>query len=119
MNEIDFGAWTGRSFAALRDDPHWRRWNLERAWERPPGGESMREVQLRASACLDRLAEAHPDAAIAAVSHGDVIRSVVAAVLGLPLDHYARFEVAPASVTTIARWRGGAMLVRLNEGLAA
>src|SRR4051812_2330589 len=24
--EIDFGAWTGRRFDALRDDPEWRHW---------------------------------------------------------------------------------------------
>ena len=28
--EIDFGAWTGRDFAVLRDDPRWRRWNEAR-----------------------------------------------------------------------------------------
>ncbi len=119
LNEIDFGAWTGRRLAELGDDPHWRRWNTERDRERPPGGEAMREAQARAFNCLQRLTEAHPDAAIAAISHGDVIKSVVAAVLGLPLDGYARFDIDTASVTTIAFWHGGAKVLRMNEAVPA
>src|SRR5215203_6843088 len=43
LAEIDFGAWTGLPFDALRDDPRWRRWNEARGSERPPPGESMGE----------------------------------------------------------------------------
>mgnify|MGYP002622637437 CR=1 FL=1 len=119
LNEIDFGGWTGRSFASLEDDPHWRRWNAERDAERPPAGESMQEAQHRAVRCVERMAEAHPEAAIAAVSHADVIKAVVAAVLGLPLGAHARFEIAPASLTTLLLWPGGARLLRMNEVVAA
>jgi broad specificity phosphatase PhoE len=117
--EIDFGAWTGHRFEALRDDPDWRRWNAERGTARPPGGEPMVEVQARVMRWAEAAAERHPGAAIAAVSHGDVIKAMVAAVLGLPLDHYARFEISPASLTTITLWPGGgAKLLRMNEAAA-
>ena len=116
LAEIDFGAWTGHRFEALQHDPDWRLWNAERGTARPPGGEPMAEVQARVMRWADAAAERHPDAAIAAVSHGDVIKAMVAAVLGLPLDHYARFEVSPASLTTIILWpSGGARLLRMNE----
>ncbi|MFC7478364.1 histidine phosphatase family protein [Dankookia sp. GCM10030260] len=117
--EIDFGTWTGHRFDALQDDPNWRHWNAERGTARPPGGEPMAEVQRRVMHWAEAAAEQHPDAAIAAVSHGDVIKAMVAAVLGLPLDHYARFEIGPASLTTIILWPGGgAKLVRMNEAPA-
>lgn len=119
MNEIDFGDWTGRSFASLKDDPYWRRWNTERDTERPPGGESMREAQQRAIHCVERMAEEYPDSAVVAVSHADVIKAVVAGVIGLSLDAHARFEIAPASLTTLLFWRGGAKLLRMNEAVTA
>jgi probable phosphoglycerate mutase len=117
--EIDFGAWTGHRFEALQDEPDWRRWNAERGTARPPGGEPMAEVQARIMRWAEAAADRHPGAAIAAVSHGDVIKAMVAAVLGLPLDHYARFEISPASLTTIILWPGGgARLLRMNEAPA-
>jgi probable phosphoglycerate mutase len=118
LTEIDFGAWNGRRFDSLQDDPDWRRWNAERGTARPPGGESMSEVQARSMRWAENASDRHPDEAIAAVSHGDVIKAMVAAVLGLPLDHYARFEIGPASLTTIMLWRGGASLLRMNEAVA-
>jgi 2,3-bisphosphoglycerate-dependent phosphoglycerate mutase len=38
-----------------------------------PGGESSRAAQIRAVGVLSGLAERHPDATIAAVSHGNLI----------------------------------------------
>ena len=35
------------------------------------------------------------------VSHGDVIKSIVAHHLGLPLDSFQRISIDPASLTTI------------------
>lgn len=119
LNEIEFGDWTGRSFASLEGDPHWRRWNAERDAERPPGGETMREAQQRASRCIRRMAEEHPDAAVAAVSHADVIKAVLAEVLGLPLGAHAKFEISPAGLSAIQLWHGGARILCMNEAVAA
>lgn len=118
LNEIDFGDWNGCEFSTLRDDLDWRRWNAERGSARPPGGESMREAQVRAMRWALDAAGRHADATIVAVSHCDIIRAMVCAVLGLSLDHYAGFEVSPASCTTITLWRGGASVLRMNEGVA-
>jgi broad specificity phosphatase PhoE len=116
--EIDFGAWTGQGFDALRDDPRWRRWNEARGSERPPGGESMAEAQARAMAGVERAREEHPDGAVVLVSHGDVIKAVLAGVLGLSLDAHARFEISPASVSALAVWDGGGKVLRMNESVA-
>jgi len=116
--EIDFGAWTGQGFDALRDDPRWRRWNEARGSERPPGGESMAEAQARAMAGVERAREEHLDGAVVLVSHGDVIKAVLVGVLGLSLDAHARFEISPASVSALAVWDGGGKVLRMNESVA-
>lgn len=101
VTEIDVGAWTGSRFDALAPDPWWRRFNTLRSVTRPPAGELMLAVQARVVAALEALREAHPDGCCAVVSHADVIRGALAHLGGVPLDLAHRFEIAPASVTTV------------------
>jgi probable phosphoglycerate mutase len=74
----------------------------------------MLEVQARIVPELACLARLHPGGAIAAVSHGDVIRAAVAYYLGIPLDFLLRFEIAPASITTLQLSPETAVLTCLN-----
>jgi broad specificity phosphatase PhoE len=112
--ELDFGDWTGLSFDELRRDPRFEPWNSRRTLNRPPGGESLGEAQIRAVRGLERLRERFPDGAVAIVSHSDVIKALVAHVLGSNLDLYHRFDVDPASLTTLVIGDWGARLTRLN-----
>ena len=115
LDEIDFGEWTGRAFADLDPDPHWQAWNAHRAVMRAPGGEAMHEAQARLMRWIAGLPAAHPHATVVAVSHADVIKAAVLAVLDLTLDAHHRIEVAPASVSTLALWPGGGRVGSLNE----
>ncbi len=101
LQELDYGEWTGRTLESLADDPVWRRFNSHRSATRIPGGETMDEVVVRASGALEGIAKAHPDAPVAAVTHGDVIRALVAHWSGMPLDWMLRLEVAPGSVSVV------------------
>jgi probable phosphomutase (TIGR03848 family) len=101
LEELDYGSWTGRTLESLVADPVWQRYNTARGTTRIPGGETMEEVVARASAELARMACEHPDAPVAAVTHGDVIRALLAHYAGLALDHMLRLEVAPASVCVV------------------
>ncbi len=114
IDEIDFGAWSGKRFDELRDDPHWRHWNRNRATARAPGGESMPDVQWRALRLLKGLARLHPGETVVAVSHGDVIKSALVHFLGRPIDAIDRFDVAPAAVCTVVVTEQGAEVVELN-----
>lgn len=113
--EIDFGAWTGKAFEELRDDPAWRVWNTARGLARPPDGESMVEVQARLSRWLERVRNRHPVGRIAAVTHSDVIKALVAHVVGFSLDQHDRLEVNPASVSTLVVGDWGMKVTALNE----
>ena len=61
------------------------------------------------------MVEAHPDQTIAAVSHADVIKALIAHALGLSLDDLQRFEVSPASVSIIAAGAWGMKVHVVNE----
>ena len=98
-DEVDFGAWSGARFADLEGDPAWRHWNAARATAPTPGGETMAAAADRALAHLHRLAERGGGGPVLCVSHCDVIRGVIARVLGLGLDNILRFEIGPASVS--------------------
>lgn len=115
LNEIDFGAWTGRSFADLEGDSAWREWNEHRARATPPGGESMASAQHRAIEHLRSAARRFGGGTIAMVTHCDIIRAMVAATLGLSLDNILRFAVDTASVSRVAAGTWGESLIGLNE----
>lgn len=113
LDEVDFGAWSGRSFASLHGDPEWDRWNAERATAPTPGGETMAAATARAAAHVASLE--HVGGTILCVSHCDVIRGVVAQFLGLGLDRLLAFDCAPGSLTTLALAHGQGRIVTLNE----
>jgi probable phosphoglycerate mutase len=113
--EIDFGAWTGKPFEELHGDPAWAAWNAQRALARPPGGESMVEVQARLRRWLDRVRLIHPEQRIAAVGHADPTKGLIAHVLGFSLDQHDRLEVSPGSLSVIVAGDWGAKLMSLNE----
>jgi probable phosphoglycerate mutase len=117
--EIDFGAWSGRTFDDLEREPGWASWNKARAVSRPPDGETMLEAQARIVGAMERLGSAYPDRAVVLVSHADVIKAALLYHLGLPIDAFARFDVDTASISTIVVGRWGSKVVRLNEVVAA
>ncbi|MEH6665688.1 MAG: histidine phosphatase family protein [Brevundimonas sp.] len=118
LDELDFGCWTGRRFEELAEDPAWRVWNSDRGRARPPSGETMLEAQARASTWLHRLIREPGPQPCAAVSHGDLIKALVAHVLGLPLHFHDRLEISPASVTTMVGGDWGLKIHNLNEVVA-
>jgi probable phosphoglycerate mutase len=115
LGEVRFGEWTGRSLAQLRRTKLWRRVQVAPSNVRFPGGESFLEVQQRALEELLRIADAHPDAVIAAVSHADVIKLVLAHFAGMHPDAFQRLVVDPCSVSVVALREGTARVVKVND----
>jgi probable phosphoglycerate mutase len=117
VNEIDFGEWTGKSLAELDQVPAWRAFNSFRSGTRIPGGENMAEVLGRSLREMDRLRRLHggSNSLVAVVSHGDVLRVLVAHTLGMAPDLMQRLELSPASVTLVDMDDQGARLLLLNS----
>lgn len=113
LDEIDFGGWSGRRFADLDGDPAWAEWNRARASAPTPGGETMAAATARALGHVHRLAGT-ASGPVLGVSHCDIIRGVIAAVLGLGLDHVLRFDIDPCSVSWLSVGQGGARVISVN-----
>ena len=106
LTECDYGEWQGRKIADLATEPLWATVQAHPAAVVFPGGEAMAAMQARAVAAIRRHdaafeAEHGPDTVWAAVSHGDLIKSVLADALGMHLDLFQRIQVHPASVSIV------------------
>jgi broad specificity phosphatase PhoE len=113
--ELDFGEWTGATFDSIRADPRWQAWSTQRSLATIPGGESMRAVQQRVVATVVELNERHPHETVLLVSHGDVIRSALVFLLGMPLDFYNRIEIGQGSISTVRIDTSGIRILALND----
>ncbi|TIP83886.1 MAG: histidine phosphatase family protein [Mesorhizobium sp.] len=117
LDEIDFGAWSGKTFEELNQDADWRVWNSQRQQARTPGGETMLDVQQRVISLMQKLRKHYQNQSVALISHADVIKAAVCKVLGLPLGDCFRFDIDPASITTVVSGDLGSKLIRLNEAV--
>ncbi|GAA5121694.1 histidine phosphatase family protein [Alloalcanivorax gelatiniphagus] len=106
LSECDYGEWQGRTLKDLAKEKLWKTVQAQPSAATFPGGESMRAMQDRAVAAVRRhdarvAAEHGDDAVWLAVSHGDVIKSILADALGTHLDLFQRIHVDPASVSIV------------------
>lgn len=106
LTECDYGSWTGRPLKELVKEPMWRTVQAHPSGAVFPEGETMAAMSARAVAAVRRwdarVAQEHgPDAVWVAVSHGDIIKSILADALGLHLDAFQRIVVDPASLSVV------------------
>ena len=97
--ELDYGAWDGLAMAGLPADtwPTWRR-NMDL---RPPGGETLTEVGIRARAALDSIVGQELPEHTVVVSHVSPIKAAVAWALGME-DHVGwRIRLSTGSFTQV------------------
>jgi len=108
LAEIHFGDFEGRTYdeIALEHPDLFQQW-MERPTEfQFPGGESLERMWERVTTAARTLRERHSGESIAMVTHGGVIRILLAEVLGVP----------PANIFRIAQDYGAINLVRYFDG---
>ncbi len=120
IGECDYGDWSGRKLAELKDEPLMEIVQAHPSAAAFPGGESMRAMQTRAAESVRewnaRVEREHgADAVYLMCSHGDIIKSLVAEALGLHLDLFQRIAVEPCSITAIRYTRLRPFLLRLGD----
>jgi len=106
LTECDYGEWQGRQLRDLAKLALWKVVQSNPSAATFPEGESLAQMQARAVDAVRRrdaaVTAAHGAGAVwVAVSHGDVIKSVLADALGMHLDLFQRIQVDPASVSVI------------------
>jgi ribonuclease H / adenosylcobalamin/alpha-ribazole phosphatase len=109
FRECSFGEWDGLTFEHVRS-----RWPAElQRWlasheARPPGGESIVEVQSRVEGALGRVLTTYAGKTAVVVSHVNPIKLVVRRCLDAPLHSISRMLVAPASTSLVTFYETGA-----------
>lgn len=115
LGEVHYGDWQGKSMKVLYKSKAWKELKARPADFRFPGGETVREAQTRAIGAIEALLPKHKGQAVVVCSHADVIRLLVAAYLGLPIDLYSRISIAPASLSAIVLEDATPRLVKLGD----
>ena len=120
LTECGYGDWTGRPLKELAKEPLWKVVQGHPSAVEFPGGESMRDMQARALDAVRALRRrrhrvARPGALWVAVSHGDVIKAIIADAAGSHLDSFQRIVVDPGSVSVVSYTPLRPFVVRLNE----
>jgi probable phosphoglycerate mutase len=104
LRERSVGALTGLSFADARAR-HPEAWEILTTRDphgRPPGGESLVDLQARVGAVLDELTATHRGATILLGSHGGAIVAMTRYLLGVrSFDVSLALSVSNASVTRV------------------
>jgi probable phosphoglycerate mutase len=115
ISEVDYGTWTGKSLASLRRKALWKTVAEQPSQMIFPEGESMLQMQNRALSSFYRLNAIKGKKPRLLVSHGDVIKSIVAHCLGMHLDQFQKLVIEPASMTIIETDNGVSRLISFND----
>ena len=122
LGEARYGDWTGRPLKELAKEPLWRVVQAHPSAVTFPGeqGESMLGMQLRAVEAIREhdaavARECGEEAVWVAVSHGDVIKSLLADALGMHLDAFQRLVVDPCSVSVVRYTPLRPFALRVND----
>lgn len=99
--EMNYGSWSGRKLSSLSREKLWRDVQEHPSKVQFPDGERMKSMQKRAvSSVLAALAEKKNGTHLF-VSHGDVLKAIVASLLKIKLDNFQTLVIDPASVSVI------------------
>lgn len=115
LGEVRYGSWQGRTYRSLVKTPLWRTVQLVPSQATFPGGESLLELQRRGVEAIEEISRRHRRGVVAAVSHADMIKAILAHYLGLHLDLFQRISVDPASLSAIAFGNGFPRVLRMGD----
>ncbi|MFZ0323283.1 MAG: histidine phosphatase family protein [Actinomycetes bacterium] len=118
FGEVRYGDWTGQELKKLAKDPLWKAVQAHPSAVTFPGaeGEAMAAMQARAVEAVREWNDTlGPDATYVVVSHGDVIKAVLADALGLHLDQFQRIVVDPASLSVVRYTQLRPFVERMND----
>jgi probable phosphomutase (TIGR03848 family) len=111
LQECGYGAWTGRRIADLAKEPLWATVQDDPVVARFPdsdryAAESLAEMADRVVGAVRRhdqqVRDAHGEGAVwVAVTHGDLVKAVLAEATGAGLARFQRYTADPASVSAV------------------
>lgn len=99
--EMDYGSWSGRKLSSLSREKLWKEIQNRPSTVQFPQGEQMRAMQKRALSSVFASIEEKKNGTHLFVSHGDVLKAIVASLLKMKLDDFQSLVIDPASLTVI------------------
>ena len=115
LTEVDYGDWTGKKLSLLALKKEWRIVQKTPSKMVFPQGESLVEVQKRAHKSLMKAVQEAQGGVALIVSHGDVIKSLIADSLDLELDKFQKIVIDPASISVLEYGKKSFSLLHLND----
>jgi len=114
--EMNYGDWSGEKLSKLSKDKKWRSVQTKPSTFTFPGGESFKSMRKRVDMTLKDLSG--KKGPILIVTHGDIIKMMIASCLDLPIDRFQSFVAEPASLTIINLEKSKSTLLQSNHKLA-
>jgi broad specificity phosphatase PhoE len=118
LNDLDYGAWQGRSHEEVRK----ARPKLLSAWYETPhlvrfpgDGDSLQDLVARTADALRLILDRHPDETVVAVGHDSVNRALLMQLIDQPLSSYWRITQTPCCLNEIEIVDGKVRVLRINE----
>lgn len=112
LMELDYGELDLTPLSEVSPDV-WSAWRADADF-RPPGGETLNELQRRVNGCLDDVRQQALETDVVVVTHVSPIKAAVAWALGVDITISWRCFVAQASITRIGFGPAGSSLQLFN-----
>jgi probable phosphomutase (TIGR03848 family) len=115
LSEVDYGKWTGKKLSVLALNKEWRVVQNTPSAMIFPEGESLANAQERAKRALMKSIKRAGNGTALLVSHGDVIKSIIATALELELDKFQKIVIDPASISVLNYSKNSFRILHLND----
>lgn len=117
LREVDVGRVYGLTTQEImqREPAFWAQLQREPDRTPYPGGENAYDVQQRAVEAVTAICTRYPDGKVAVVTHGGLIKMIVADVLGLSLAERHRIVLDNCGLTVVEWTPGRKRLRSLND----
>ena len=115
LTEVDYGSWSGKKLAVLSRNKLWKIVQESPSRMYFPKGEGIAQMQSRAMKSVHEAVSSKTKGAAVIVSHGDVIKSIVASALGMHLDEFQRVVIDPASISILDYSSNKPRVLLLND----
>jgi broad specificity phosphatase PhoE len=117
LREAFFGEWEGLTLPEVTE--RWPEviaaWREDSLRTRPPGGETLEQVQQRVAALVDEVIAQYTAGTVAMVGHGGSVRAVIATALGADLSIFRRLRLDNCSISLVTVRDGHMALTRMND----
>jgi probable phosphoglycerate mutase len=101
LTEVDYGLWSGKKLSILSKNKLWKTVQESPSRMYFPKGEGIAQMQSRAMKSVHQAVSSKAKGCAVIVSHGDVIKSIIASALGMHLDEFQRIVIDPASISIV------------------